>query len=67
MSPKRVPAAILREIDGVCEWMAEQQEATRQQDDQAATLEHLLSCLNKMARPLRGNKIESHPPAQRTP
>ena len=63
MPPRPVPAAVRREIDGVREWLAEQQEAARQRDDQAraqtATLEQLLTRLNEMANP--------PPPAQPVP
>ena len=55
MPPRHVPAAVRREIDGVREWLAEQQEAARQRDDQAraqtATLEQLLTRLNEVVNP----------------
>ena len=53
--PRRVLAAVCRELDGVHEWLAEQQEATRQRGDQARaqmkTLNQLLPRLNEMANP----------------
>ena len=64
MPPRRVPASVCREINGVREWLMERQEAARQHDDQAqaqaqtATLEQLLARLNKMA---------NHPPPPPVP
>ena len=55
MPPRQVPATVHIEIDGVREWLAEQQEAARQHNDQAraqmATLKQLLARLNEMANP----------------
>ena len=55
MPPRHVPTAVRSEIDGVHEWLAEQQEAAHKRDDQAraqtATLEQWLARLNEMANP----------------